>query len=309
MIATKPMLAEDAVRDKLRFPLILQPKIDGVRGINLGTRTTGRSLKGFDNQYASRFFSSPELSYLDGEFAAAAKTDPALCRLTTSALSTITGEPFLLWHVFDFLRPGVVDLPYIRRLESLSSYVVELQAREWNQKLPPSFAHLRVIDYEIVKSLDELDAREEHFLGLGYEGVILRDPMGSYKNGRSTVREGGLLRIKQFIEEEAIVLSVEEGQTNTNEAKTNPLGYTERSTIKENMLPNGMVGKLICRDIKTGNEITVAPGKMLHQDRVTFFEQQNLIIGKTIKYKHFPRGVKDKCRFPTFQSIRMSADI
>ena len=41
----KPMLAEDFDESKLIFPLIAQPKIDGVRGLNMLGTLTGRSLK------------------------------------------------------------------------------------------------------------------------------------------------------------------------------------------------------------------------------------------------------------------------
>ena len=40
----KPQLAEDAVLDKVIFPCLVQPKIDGVRAMNLEGTLTGRSL-------------------------------------------------------------------------------------------------------------------------------------------------------------------------------------------------------------------------------------------------------------------------
>ncbi len=103
----KPMLAEDYVESKLKFPLIAQPKIDGVRGLNLEGQLTGRSLKAHKNLYTTAFFSQKPFKGLDGELAAQAETHPDLCRLTTSAVGTIDGEPFTLWHCFDLIVPYI----------------------------------------------------------------------------------------------------------------------------------------------------------------------------------------------------------
>jgi hypothetical protein len=44
--------------------------------------------------------------------------------------------------------------------------------------------------------------------------------------------------LNDFTSEEAIC-RIKEGNTNNNVAKTNELGKTERSSHKENMVPNG----------------------------------------------------------------------
>jgi DNA ligase-1 len=300
----KPMLAEDYVEEKLKFPLCVQPKIDGVRGLNMYGRMTGRSLKPFANRFITKWFSHSALMGLDGELAAAEESDPALCRKTTSALSTIQGEPFVLWWLFDYVTADTCKMPYIDRYSLLCSHVQQLAA-----SMPTTVVgQLRIVPNMLVKNMAELRGLDEQFIDYGFEGTIVRDPKGLHKQGRSTVREGGLLRIKHFVEEEAVVLALQEGQTNMNEATINALGYTERSTHQANMAPNGMIGALLCKDAKTGDEIVVSAGSMTHEERRAWFEDPSLIVGKTIKYKSFKHGVKDKPRFPTFQSIRMEAD-
>ena len=117
------------------------------------------------------------------------------------------------------------------------------------------------------------------------------------------------LRIKRFVEEEAYVLGIIEGEENQNEEQTNELGQTFRSSHQENKVPNGMVGSMLCRDIKSGQEIVVGAGNMKHHERVHFFENQAQLLGKIIKYKFFPKGVKDKPRFPTYKCFRDKADM
>lgn len=299
----KPMLASDWNEAKVKLPVLIQPKIDGVRAMNLGLGLTGRSLKRHANVHTTNFFSQALFRGFDGEMAAEEETNPALCRLTTSALNTIGGEPWILWHVFDYITDETRYLPYDERYAHLMTAINRVQLTN-----PFLGAHLKLVPSHYVTTMERLQGWREQYAEK-YEGSILRDPDGAYKEGRSTAREGGLLRIKDFVEEEALVISIEEGQANGNEATVNELGYTERSTHAANMVPNGMVGALQCMDVKTKKPIKVAAGSMPHDLRKAYFENQSLIVGKVIKYKTFLKGVKDKPRFPTFQTIRAESDM
>lgn len=314
---TKPMLATDWDEAKLRFPLIAQPKIDGVRGLNMHGGLTGRSLKLFKNRYTGRFYSQDFFKGFDGELAAAEETHPDLCRLTTSAVGTIAGEPFTLWWLFDYITPETVSLPYLARYGKLEDTINELQLRP---DCHPWAGHLRLVPMKLIHTLEELLEYDAENLDCGYEGTIIRDPHGKHKQGRSTVREGGLLRIKQFTESEAEVLEIVQGESNQNEAQTNELGLQFRSSHQENMVPNGLVGSLTCRALATvedrgrvviqeGQVITVSPGNMPHDLRRYYFENQHELVKKIIKFKFFPKGIKDKPRFPTFVTIRAPEDM
>lgn len=309
----KPMLASDAVIEKLRYPLIAQPKIDGVRALNIDGTLTGRSLKKHANKHVTNLFSCPALVGFDGEMAAQSDTHPDLCRLTSSALSSIEGQPFIVWWLFDYLAEP--ELPYHKRLEKLVKRLWEIST-----EYPSIIQHLRAVPSFFCKNPEQLLQLEAQWLDAGYEGLIVRDPDGLHKQGRSTVREGGLLRIKRFVDAEAVVIGIAEGQTNTNSAQSNELGLQFRSTHQDGMVPNGQVGSLLCRVLKRvtdrdkvlmdeGQEITVAPGRMSEAQRKHYFAHQNELLGKVIKFQFFPKGIKDKPRFPTFQTFRSDADL
>lgn len=311
----KPMLASDWNENSLFFPLVAQPKIDGVRSLNIDGQLVGRSLKKHKNVYVTRQFSVQELAGFDGEMAAQSEVHPDLCRLTTSVLGTIEREAFVMWHLFDYVTEQTKDEPYETRLLILREMVHNLE-----QRRHPLAVHLRVVPSMLCHDINQLLSLDAMWVAAGYEGTIIRDPKQKHKQGRSTAKERGLLRIKRFVDGEAIVERVVEGETNLNEAKINELGLTERSTHQENMLPNGMAGTLICRAmnditagdrvvIAKGDAITVSAGKLTADERKLYFEQPNLIEGRVVKYKFFPKGMKDKLRFATFQSFREASDI
>ena len=307
------MKASDGDTSKMRWPGIAQPKLDGVRALKLLPSLTARSLKKYANLHTTKKFSVPECDGFDGEMAAESETHPDLCRLTTSALTTIKGEPYLLWHLFDHITSDTISLPYYRRQESLKKAVYDLGFNE-----VPIAQHLRIVPSTVCNSEQEFLDLEDRFLEAGYEGIMYRDPEGKYKEGYSTQREGGLLRVKRFVDFEVIVTAVHEGEHNANEAQINELGNTFRSTHMANMVPNGMVGTLtgvVVKDVydptgtkalllRAGQEITIAAGKMVHADRIRFFQQPSLIVGKPATCKLFPKGQHLKPRFPTFKCLR-----
>ena len=296
----KPMLAEDVVESKLRFPLIAMPKIDGVRGWNPHGTLLGRSLKQHANVHVTKLLSYKAFAGIDGELAEGSATSPTLCRDTTSLMNSIDKQPQnLTWFAFDYITERTAGLTYQSRVHYLQEAIDKL-------------GHLGIKPVHPmvgVKSLEELQTWETKWLDMGYEGVIVRDPNGRHKEGRSTPTEGGLLRIKRFVEEEGVVVRVLEGNANTNPAKLNELGKTERSTHKAFMVPNGMVGTMVVEMLKTGQVVDVAPGCMTLAERIECWKDQSLIVGHVIKVKSFPVGVKDKPRFPTFQSRRAPSDM
>lgn len=309
----KPLLAENYVESKLVFPLGAQAKIDGVRGLTTEGHLTGRSLKKHKNKYTTAFYSTPDYAHMDGELAANDERHPDLCRLTSSALSTIKGEPFTYWHVFDCLRKEIVAAPYVERHKYLQQYVAYEQSQG-------RAMHARVVPMTICENLPQLLALDEQWLEMGYEGTIIRGLSAAHKEGRSTVNQGQLLRIKRFIEAEALVLAIEEGNANENVAQTNELGRTFRTSHQDNKVPNGLVGNLQCRllaDIVWEGEVlisadtivTVSPGNMDHKMRKHYFDHPEEIVQHVIKFKFFPKGIKDKPRFPTYVCHRSAEDM
>ena len=293
----KPNLTIDADLTKLKFPYYAQPKIDGVRGIHLWGKPylTARSLKPFGNTLVPLIFDN--VQGYDGELTYGNITSPDLCRNTTSVVTTYNDirAADLVLNLFDYITPTTIKLPYEKRYDLLSSLASE--------------PLIKVVSNTVINTLDELLEFEETCVGLGYEGVILRNPKGMYKNGRSTVQENTFLRLKQFTQEDALVIDLIEAYSNQNEATTNALGNIERSSHKNNLVPNNMVGTLICIDRKTGNKIKVGPGKMTHEDRKYYWNYPELIIGQTISYKSMPYGKLNAPRFPTFEYIRPIEDL
>lgn len=307
----KPHLLDNWQPDKLVFPLIGQPKIDGVRALNMAGRLTGRSLKTFKNRYLTTQLSHSSLIGMDGELAAESHVHPDLCRITSSATGTIEGQPYVLWWLFDYVTVETKELGYIDRLQALEDAIKAAPLG-----LQP---HLRMIPWRWLHSLEELEAYDTENLLAGYEGTVLCGPNMPHKDGRAG-KKLFKWRIKRFVDFEFTVHTVIEGEENQNEAQTNELGNTFRSSHQENMVANGMVGAMlgtVLADIfdgdtllfSKGQEVRVGAGCLTHEQRRYYFNNQDEFKRLVHKAKFFPKGIKDKLRFPTWQSFRNAEDM
>lgn len=305
MSAFKPLKAVDVKDlDNLPYPLLASIKYDGVYGLVRDGKLLGRSLKSMKNKFITEMLSQDLFEGFCGELAFTpdgfnSLNDEGLCRSTTSCVNTIEKEWPWTWMLFDYTSPDIIPLGYRERLEALREY---LEVTGIADSCP-----IQVINVIEVQNAEEVMSLYQHSLAQGYEGLILRAPEGRWKNGRSTLKEALLLRMKPQDDAEAVITSVNEAMQNNNEKKTNELGYSERSSHKANLVGKGMVGSFEAIDIESGLPITIGAGKMKHKDRLHYFE--NPPIGELAKYRSMTYGVKDAPRFGRFYDFRSLEDL
>ena len=281
----KPMMASEANLKALKFPVLASPKLDGVRAIIRDGVVLSRSLKPIPNRHVQMMFGRPELNGFDGELILGDPTHPEAYRRTVSAVMSIEGEHAVDFHVFDRWDR---DYPYN---EVALSYGLTI----------PVFS-------TPILTMDELEEYEVALLDKGYEGVMLRDPQSPYKFGRSTVKEGYLLKLKRFADSEAESIGFEELMHNHNEATLNETGHHERSTKQDGLLHADTLGALIVRDIHSGVEFKIGTG-FTAAERQKFWNLMATLRGALVKYRYFPTGSKEKPRFPNFQGFRHQIDL
>ena len=161
---------------------------------------------------------------------------------------------------------------------------------------------------KFIYNKEELMDFESECLKEGFEGVMLREPMGKYKCGRSTMKEQILLKLKRFYDAEARVLGFEERLHNENSKEKDEFGLSKRSSKKVGMKPANTLGALLVEDIGTGAKFGVGSG---FDDtlRKQIWDSRESILGKIVKYKYQTVGVKNVPRFPVFLGFRNKLDM
>lgn len=272
----KPMLAnkwEDR-KDKIKYPVYSQPKLDGIRCIvrsdGMWTRT-GKPIISAPHIFEALkplFEKNPDLIF-DGELytdkyandfnaivSLVKKTKPTAQDLKDSA-------KVIEYHIYD--------------LPSNSGTFMERMDELWRIKEvdPSNDGCCKTVETNLVEHIDDVEILYENYVAAGYEGQMLRVD-APYENKRSN----SLLKHKSFIDEEYEIVGVEEGGGNLT----------------------GMVGALVFES-KQGGKFTASVNGGWEYLKELWKERKSL-IGKEATIKYFNITPDGKPRFPKVIAVR-----
>jgi DNA ligase 1 len=298
----KSMLAS-AVEDfsAIRFPKLASPKIDGIRATMHGGVLRTRSLKDVPNVHVQEKFKSlGQYDGLDGEMIVGDPWDVDVYDKTRRIVMASGNKPKaadvseVRWYTFDRQGP----LPFQSRLAGVFAL-----------NLRPDVI---VVPHIVISNLEEMEVYEKAMLEKGFEGIMLRDPNGPYKHGRSSEKEGWLLKVKRYTDDEAKVISCYEEMGNNNEAYTNELGRTARSASKAGKTGNNTLGGFNVVGVTgpyKGVEFQVAVSSLTHDKRHDIWDARETQVDRILTYKWFKPGSEEKPRHPMFKGWRSAEDM
>ena len=285
----KPLLAGKFDPDKAQFPYAGTPKIDGIRFLMVEGQAVTRSFKPIRNEHLQELLSSNLPDGIDGELTAGSTFQDC------GSIMRIKGEPQVKVWIFDYLKTDTELKPYMKRMDELRNF------ESFNL---PSFEILYPTTVSNQQEVDELMIQN---LKDGYEGLMLRDPNGVYKFGRSTVKENILLKVKDFMDDEAEIISFREKMINTNEATKDNFGRSKRSSFNEGLIPADTLGGFI---LKTSEGVEFSCGSGLNDAlRQEIWDNRTKYLGKLVKYKYMATGIKNLPRHPVFMGFRDESDL
>lgn len=279
---------------QLSYPRYASPKIDGFRCI-LGDHPLTSQLSRFPNEYFHKELQGllPRNTLLDSEVVVGERRGEGVLNRTSSGLTSREGKPdFTLW-VFD--RPGLLDRP--------GWHDRYLSARD----LIKSLDHPRVqlLTHRLVRDPGELQLYLDLKLRMGYEGIMTRSVEGPYKEGKSTLREGYLAKVKPFDTQEGRIKGWFEEMENTNEAKREVTGKLKRSSAKDGKVAKASLGGFILDDCKTGVDVRIGGGftKRQREGLWKLIQSGYSFKGVLVRYTKQKMGEKDKPRHPNFDNF------
>jgi len=289
---SKPLLAVNAVLEKVKYPVLASPKLDGIRCVTYKGVALSRNLKPIANDFIRNTLQSMyNAANLDGELVTLnedGQVNPF--NVCSGDVMRRTGTPHFEFLVFDHIGDGVIDAEFTTRIDAAKNQV------EGNE-------FVKVIPQVWCSNPDELAEFEEYCVQHGYEGVMIRDPGGRYKAGRSTMNEGILLKVKRFEDAEGKIVGYVEQMENTN--PPDPV-TGKRGMSKEGLVPKDTLGALVL-DTQWG-QLEVGSG-FDEATRTMIWYNRPQLRGKLVKFKYQPSGMKDKPRFPVFIGFRDARDL
>lgn len=267
----KVMLAID--KDKIKkfptFPYQADYKLDGLRlvkGNDFKHSRTGEPLPSSDhlNDILVDFFKSHPEIILDGELYNHSLKHNFEHLMHLARTTKLTNEEriecaeILEFHIYDCFSKISPEIPAYKRKELIDKFVSEINH--------PS---IKIVKTILINNQDELDAFVIEAIANGYEGVILRSPNEPYQNKRTK----HLIKVKEFITEEFVIIDVLEGSGNRS----------------------GMAGNISV--IVDGEECGCGI-RGSHKYCVDLLKRRDELIGKTATVRYFGRTEYNSLRFP-----------
>lgn len=194
----QPMLAFKYPQRTLALPFDIQPKLDGVRciasesGLWSRKNTALTSVPHIQEAMGRLLASNPDVAYFDGELYLHGWPLPkisGLARLKRPSEDSLKLE----YHIFDIV-PNFGSLPWAERKKRL-------------QRLKGLADCIKIVRTDTAEDQDDVDFLHQRYVRLGYEGTMHRVLMSPYIHKRSS----SLLKRKDFHDEEAKIVKVEEG--------------------------------------------------------------------------------------------------
>lgn len=287
------------VANKITFPLLASPKIDGIRFTAVECQAQSRSGKPLPNQHFQDLFKEGLLNHVDGEVVVGTNpsctdtTGGTLFNRTQSAIMTQTGTPTISLHVFDYIKnPSEPFQDRTLRAQKIAEFA--------------EFAPIHYVRHMWLNNPQEVIAYEEEALLNGYEGIMLRSPIAPYKFGRSTLKQQGLIKVKRFKDDEATVVGFAALERNTNPIQRDAFGLAKRSAHRAGKVPDNLLGKLLVSHAKYG-EFAIGSGFDV-ETRERIWLNQVDYLGKLVTFKYQPHGTMDAPRAPIFKGFRDRSD-
>ena len=274
---------------ELSYPLLASTKLDGIRCVIKDGVALSNSLKPIPNLSVQRWAKehAAVLEGLDGELMVHGDFNDV-----QSVIMSVHGGnkwTFCYFDVWD--RPS---LPFSGRYSALAG-----SAATRSEVVP----QIRLVEQEVIHTPDGLQAFWDKAVEDGHEGVIARCPKGPYKYGRSTLKQGWMIKLKGWSDDEAEITGYYELMRNENEAFEGELGQTKRSREQAGLVPAGTLGGLTVKWNGVTFNIGGGPG-LTAEERQRLWDKRETLKGLFCTFKYFGLSKAGVPRHPNWKGIR-----
>jgi ATP dependent DNA ligase domain/DNA ligase OB-like domain len=196
-----PMLAHDYNKrgKSIKFPCFVQRKYDGTRCVGIPSRGLfSRNRKRYPHlqHIITELNQLPESVILDGELYSDTLTFQEIVGIVkreTLKKGDDDKQLQIKFHIYDIIN----DMPYEQRYANL-----QLLFNRYK------FKYLELVKTDVCDSEEKMKELHGQYVAEGYEGIMLRNMRGLYKNARSA----DLQKFKKFFDDEFEVVGFREGE-------------------------------------------------------------------------------------------------
>jgi len=269
-------------------------KRDGVRAEITNKGIKNRSLKILRNSKIQEYFkkiyeSLPDDIILEAEIYADSTPCREMAGICNSLDKDVPEDTKL--YIFGMYHP---TRTFEERKEELDYINVAI--------LPMDNTKFKIVEQILVHSYKEVMKYYNSFIEQGFEGAVLMNGSGKYKEGRVTVKQQIGYKIKPIREDDLEIVGVTERMENTNESQTNELGRSYKRNTVANKIGTSIAAAFICK-LPNGNttKVTITGTE---ETRREIWKNKTNYIGSYTVVKSMDYGAKTKLRHPRLIKIK-----
>jgi DNA ligase 1 len=299
------MTASTVRFDQVRYPAIVDPKFDGVRILFDNGVARSRSMLPLPSKFLQRVAQQyREADGFDGEVVVGHPHHKDVFKRSHSFAMTEgdgSESAFVRLHIFDRFN---CTLPMAARRSKLFQDVLPLTAMD------PRISLFQFVHGARVGKEEELRDYLEQEIRLGGEGIIIRAVDGPYKQGKSTIKEGYLLKMKASEDLEGVIVGFVPLMANNALSFPDQRGLLKKTKRKADREPTESLGAFTVATLLNGQTVEFNVGTGLtDSERVLFWDNRNNLLGKYVKVRYIPVGMGQKPRNPVFLGFRDPLDM
>ena len=245
----------------LPYPMYASYKLDGIRCMMVDGEARSRTGKLIPNKHVQECLAG--MHGLDGELMMKGNFDAV-----QSGIMSAEGKPHFVYRVFDTFHD--MDAPYKDRIPG-----------RVNNK------YVELVEQFYIDNATDMQLLLDTALEKGYEGLIVRSPDGHYKQGRSTMKQGIMLKLKVFHDDEGLIVD------------SKPL-------VRE----DGTVSNLLGAVQVSYNDDTFWLGSGYDEaTRLELWAKRQELVGQLVTFKYQELTQYGKPRFPIYKGLRSELDV
>lgn len=252
-------------------------KLDGIRCYVNENGPVSRTRKPIPNKYIHEMLSRECLIGFDGELIVGDNFQD-----TQSAVMSQDGEPDFTFHVFDAIYSMGEHLG-----DAYSKWVRRNVLLHRKARVEQLYPYVKILPQELFSSYDLFKLALDGSIDDGFEGMMLSDPTLPYKHGRSTLKQGYLIKAKPRVDAEGIITGFVE-QVSINGEPKDTLGALEVTMIN---------GKYKGAKLNVGTGFT-------DDERQNIWAIQDRFMGAIVTIMYQEIGSKNAPRQPAFKDLR-----
>ena len=302
MLAPNKAIDFESEHLKKGYPFLASRKLDGMRAVSLEGKFFSRSMKplrdGVQEAFEDFLSESNRAGLVfDGELYSHNLDFSQLMSILRRGGSEVPSH--VKFHIFDVMSVAEWkyggERPFADRVSEYCNWVNHY----WDRGDYAEAFRAEPVNQFVCKNSEDIRLHFNDAIDEQFEGLMLRDPLGRYKHGRGTLREGLIYKFKEWVTVDAKIVGYKRATRMKKEYAdsdrgTDELGHSHRTSAKDTREEYDGIGSIV---LLSSDGVEFGAGIAKECDFKITWADRDAYLGRWVEARFMRHGAKDRPRF------------